>query len=398
MIEIQTLLHPTDGSDAAAPARALAEALADRFDADLHTLRVDVAPTASAEAEDEVSVTPLGDDRQRVEVTQRLPSVGDAIAQYAADAAADLIVMGTHGRSGFNRIVMGSTAEYVLRRSPCPVLTVRPDAAPFGDGPVLCALEFEDADDGVLEAAAGLAHALGVRLVVFHAVEPIVLPAPYAVEMGVLGLDELVRGAREALAERLAARPDLPVAAESLAEAGMAVPLIVETAERIGAGVVVQGSHGRRGLGRALLGSVAEAVARRAPCPVLTLRRGARPLAVSERDALTGARPISRDDWSSTIDALSLYAERDPWTVSVSVVGGGADGDVFASARLRGLTYDPHDDALCVMVDGAEHSVRQPLALRLLRDGGGEPFTLEVVRRDGARERISAGPAATGAG
>lgn len=286
MIHLQTVLHPTDGSDAAAPARVLAQDLAAHYDADLHLLHVDVTPTSNAEATDTVDVTPLDDGRRMIEVTQHLPSVGDAIAQYAADTKADVIVMGTHGRSGLDRAVMGSTAEYVLRRAPCPVLTVGPKASPEKIGPVLCALELADADGGVLETAAGLAMALDQRLVVVHAVEPIVLPAPYSVEIGAMGMDELVAAAREHVAERLAPLAALGVEAETVVDAGMALPEILDCAERVGAGLIVQGSHGRKGLGRVLLGSVAEAVARKAPCPVLTVRRGARPLAASLREAV----------------------------------------------------------------------------------------------------------------
>lgn len=286
MIEIQTVLHPTDGSDAAAPAHALARDLAERHGADLHLLHVDVAPTSAADAEDEVAVSPLGDGRRLVEVTQRLPSVGEAVAQYAADVPADLIVMGTHGRSGFDRAVMGSVAEAVLRKAPCPVLTVGPKATPDHNGPVLCALELADADGGVLETAAGMAASLGERLIVFHAVEPVVLPAPYAVEIGGIGTDELVNQARDQVNERVRELSDLGAEVETLVEAGMAVPEILAQAESTGARLLVQGSHGRKGLGRALLGSVAEAVARKAPCPVLTVRLGARPLARSLREAV----------------------------------------------------------------------------------------------------------------
>ena len=69
--------------------------------------------------------------------------------------------MGTHGRSGVGRLTLGSTAERVLRQSPCPVLTVGPEADAGATGSVLAPLAFESASDIALETAAALAESLG---------------------------------------------------------------------------------------------------------------------------------------------------------------------------------------------------------------------------------------------
>jgi nucleotide-binding universal stress UspA family protein len=393
MIEIQTLLALTDFSDPAADALVLAESLAERHDSTLHQLHIEIIPSGGKFVRHADVVRQSGDGR-RTERTRQAPFAGAAIVAYAAEISADLLVMGTHGRGGWDRIVLGSTAEYVLRRSPCPVLTVGPGAEALASGPVIAAVAFGDDEANVIETAAGFAHALGTRLVVFHAVEPVILPAPYAVEIGSIGLDKLVDDAREALAVRLRERVTLPVAAEAIVRAGAPEPELLDLIQETGASLVVQGTHGRSGIARAFLGSVAESVVRRAPVPVLTVPMGSRPLVVSDRDTLTRSEPLVRESWGATLEGLSLYAETAPWGVTVSVVGQDASGTILSGARLRGLSYDPQNDAIDVMTDGADHRILRPLAIRLAGNGGRDPFALEVVRRDGARERIEAEPLA----
>ena len=392
MIELKTILIPTDRSDMAADALVMGEALAKRHGATLHEFHVEIVPPSGRfeRATDLVAET-LGE--KRVERTRQSPAPAAAIVAYAAEISADVIVMGTHGRGGWDRAILGSTTDYVLRRAPCPVLTIGPRAEPFAQGPVLAAVSFGEDAANVIEAAAGFAHAAGARLVVLHVVEPVVLPAPYSMEFAPMSMDTLVIDAREALSERLRERVSLPVASEAIVRAGAAEPEVLALAEEIGAGLIVQGSHGRGSIGRALLGSVADGVVRRAPCPVLTIRQGVRPLTVTDRDALTQTEPLAHENWARTLEGLSLYPEDAPWTVTVGVVGQDVSGTILDGVRLHGLAYDPHDDAIDVMTSGGDHRITRPLAVRLAGGGGSEPFALEVVRRDGARERIEAEPA-----
>ena len=139
MLPIRTVLHPTDFSDAARPAFELASALARDYRAML--VVVHVVPATHAFAPDGIAVPfPV---EEPYEVHARLarlhpadPGVhtehrvleGDAAEQIlraARDAAADVIVLGTHGTSGLARLLVGSVAESVMRKAPCPVLTVR---------------------------------------------------------------------------------------------------------------------------------------------------------------------------------------------------------------------------------------------------------------------------------
>lgn len=143
MLRIQTILVPTDFSEIAEKALHVARALARDHRAKLVLMSAPLPPPPAAEV-----YVPVGDFAGLTEEARRqltslaktvteLPvetrvlvgSPGSAIVELANDCQADLIVMGTHGRSGLSRVLLGSVAEYVLRHAPCPVLTIKPAAA-----------------------------------------------------------------------------------------------------------------------------------------------------------------------------------------------------------------------------------------------------------------------------
>jgi len=139
MAPIHTILHPTDFSDQAAYALHLASALARDYVARLVVLHVVVTPPAIySEAvvvppsreyleEGKARLDQLVVPGENVRAERRLAE-GDPVREIlrvAGEIYADLIVMGTHGRTGLPRLLMGSVAEQVLREAPCPVLTVR---------------------------------------------------------------------------------------------------------------------------------------------------------------------------------------------------------------------------------------------------------------------------------
>jgi len=142
--QFKTILVATDFSQASEHALAYAQALATSFGSTLHLLHVVPDPVlASAWSEAYAyDLTALGESlRSEAEqqLTERAKSIRDVavttealvgspagtIAGTAAERGVDLIVMGTHGRSGFSHLFMGSVAERVVRSAPCPVLTVR---------------------------------------------------------------------------------------------------------------------------------------------------------------------------------------------------------------------------------------------------------------------------------
>jgi len=267
-----TILVPTDGSDVAGVAAAQAVALAERFGAEVHALYVredaadergEVATAAAAEqaaAADVAATTAVVDADGPVHRT---------ILDYADDHGVDCIVMGTHGRTGLDRYVLGSVAERTLRASSVPVVTVHEDTVVDEElDAILVPTDGSDVAEAAAAHAVDLATVTGASIHVVHVVDVGVLPAE---ESGVL-LDELQRAGQRALEsviDRAEAADVSSVQASVLS--GSPYRAIVDYAESEDIDLVVMGTHGRTGFDRYLLGSVTERVVRLSDRPVLTL-------------------------------------------------------------------------------------------------------------------------------
>jgi nucleotide-binding universal stress UspA family protein len=144
MITLKTILVPSDFSECSEEALRYGLELARRFNASLHLLHVvqdpitmpwaaegfsaplfEVVDEWEKQALDRLKAAVPDADRDRVTVAAMVATPYAEILAYAAAHNVDLIVMGTHGRSGVSHILLGSIAERVVRRAPCPVLTVR---------------------------------------------------------------------------------------------------------------------------------------------------------------------------------------------------------------------------------------------------------------------------------
>jgi nucleotide-binding universal stress UspA family protein len=193
------------------------------------------------------------------------------ILMTAGAIGSDLIVMGTHGRTGLRRLVAGSVAETVLRQARCPVLALsspRTSRETVGVRVILCPTDFSERSEAGVKVARALARDQGARLILLH-----VLPVEvvlYGTVPAPLDLPE-IRDSLQSMGE-LIDGPDLKYPVETRLTQGDAAAQILQVAEEVGAGIIVMGTHGRTGLGRMLLGSVAESVLRRARCPVLTVK------------------------------------------------------------------------------------------------------------------------------
>lgn len=201
---------------------------------------------------------------------------GDAaqeILRVGKDIKADLIAMTTHGRTGLRRELVGSVTEQVLRHSSIPVLAFRPGTK-IGDWRrMVVALDGSAAAETVLGDAAELARAMGATLhlvrvksvlpqLVMHPGLPFPMP------------EEEPQPYLEGIANRLAGKGILTL---SETRQGEAADEISAFARETDAGLICLTTHGRTGLSRMLLGSVAESVLRSAPCPVLLRRAVAAP-------------------------------------------------------------------------------------------------------------------------
>lgn len=212
----------------------------------------------------------LGADRVTSTFTAGIP--WEQIAEtLRGDPAFDLVVMGTHGRTGLGRFLLGSVTEKVVRHAPCSVLAVRSGPVkPFGH--VLCPVDFSESSRHGVELAAELAAEGGAGITLLHVVE---LPVSYSGEMPVPGfVEDLDRQAArliEQWATELRAKVKVPVVTRTrIGSAGVQTLAVLE--EDPSFDLVITGSHGRTGLRRVLLGSVAEKLVRHARCPVLVAR------------------------------------------------------------------------------------------------------------------------------
>jgi nucleotide-binding universal stress UspA family protein len=196
----------------------------------------------------------------------------EKILRTALELKCDLIVMGTHGRGGVPRMLMGSVAEAVARAAPCPVLTLRtPDPGNTTRErieTILVSTDFDESSALAARIGSVLARQLGARLVLLHVV-PMDVLGPGEVPLPI-DLDRY-HASLEALRSELSrAAPAFPV--EVRLGRGDVAAEILKTAESVGCDLIVMSTHGRSGVSRVLMGSQAEAVSRRSNCPVLTIK------------------------------------------------------------------------------------------------------------------------------
>jgi nucleotide-binding universal stress UspA family protein len=202
----------------------------------------------------------------------------EEIARRARTVRTDLVVMGTHGRRGFERFVMGSVAARVVSRAPCAVLTVpRPPEGALPGAPsyarIVCAVDLWAADPP-LEAAAALARTMKGSVIALHVVEGLPEHETTARTAHIDWPDFIelvVQDARRRLRQAVE-RHGTDGAFDQLVLCGKAYRDIVDVATARSAGLIVMGAHARNPLERLFVGSTATHVLRLAPCPVLTVR------------------------------------------------------------------------------------------------------------------------------
>ncbi len=138
---------------------------------------------------------------------------------------------------------------------------------------ILVPTDFSENAEQALEYAVALASKLDARIHLLNALVLLSISPEIAVAMSTRRIDELMTDSQKALDRLVAARSGKAAFGPTLQKSGDPRMVIEETAAEIGADLIVMGTHGRRGVSRLLLGSVAESVARTAPCPVLLVRK-----------------------------------------------------------------------------------------------------------------------------
>lgn len=302
MIDIKRILCPIDLSDASQHALEHAVAAAKWFEAHITLLHVYGTPqfvpapempgyvplVPSPEPEDTIEhltervrrfCSSVLIDRS-VEILVRKGDPAKEIVRLAEQIPADLLVMGTHGRGGFERLFLGSVTEKVLRSTPSAVLTVPPRSKGPTAGPILyrrilCPIDFSDAATRALQHALSIARHTSARLTVLHVVEDFV-DAPQLDVNVHFTVPEYRRYLEEdAIARLKAAVPDEARTwgiVEEQVTAGKASREILRVAAAVEAELIVMGVQGRGAVDRWVFGSTTHRIVREATCPVLTLR------------------------------------------------------------------------------------------------------------------------------
>ena len=208
--------------------------------------------------------------------------VHDAILAQVAATQADLLVLGTHGRSGFQRLFLGSVTEKVIRKVKCPTLIVPPRAPDIAPGApvefhrVLCPIDFSDGSLAALEYAINLSEEADGQLTLLHVTE---MPAaltqePFVVEDEIDRIREAAAtDARRKLANLIPENARAYCTIDTAVVEGRAYREILRRATDKKTDLIVMGVHGRGALDLLLFGSTTHHVIRASACPVLIVRQ-----------------------------------------------------------------------------------------------------------------------------
>ena len=211
-----------------------------------------------------------------------LPS--EQIIKLAQTTQADLVITGTHGWTGIDRVMMGSVAERVICQAPCPVLSIRDVQSGSTDlnedlktevlstlRRILLPIDFSDCSLDAYEYVANLEKPQDISITLLHVIEPL----SYSLDFTISHPTE-DRKYREKIKARLTELTHTftkqGFTANYLIESKLTSEAIMAAAAKVRASLIVMGTHGRQGLRRLVMGNVATAVLRQSLIPVLTVK------------------------------------------------------------------------------------------------------------------------------
>jgi nucleotide-binding universal stress UspA family protein len=307
-----SILVPLDGTATAASALPYAEALASRTGARLMLMRAASAPRLaadvaaaqrdvldSADAYLKATAAELEARGKHVDIALPYGPAATWIPEEAALRHADLVVMATHDRAGIDRWLHGSVSEQVAAHSPVPVLVVRAtddmravERLSMPDPFLVVPLDGSDFAEAALPIAADLARALHARLVLVSIVvppAPVAAPGVFPFSAAMPLVTELEKDAWEYVRRTRAALPTWLIE-DVVVRVGDPAIEIALVAEQRAAAAVVMATHGRTGIVRTILGSVAGGGVHHAATPVL-LVHPRRPRAAEEPAIAYSASP-----------------------------------------------------------------------------------------------------------
>lgn len=278
---LKNILFATDFSPCSQAAMPYARAIAERYGSTVHLVHV-VSPEPMMEipleqvpeldadkdvAQDTIKTLLATKPFGKVPLTSTVERglLWDVLATLIEEKSIDLVVIGTHGRLGLKKLVLGSVAEQVFRLAPCPVLTVGPEApheaaAEVTFKTILFATDFYSGSQHALAYAVSLARADNSRLILLHAVSG-----------GKEDADPALAGQK--IAEMVSAETMQELKPEIVTERGHAAETILAVAKDKGAELIVMGTHhAMPSVAAHLPWTTAAKVVAEAHCPVLTLR------------------------------------------------------------------------------------------------------------------------------
>jgi nucleotide-binding universal stress UspA family protein len=312
--QIHNVLVPIDFSPPSLEAIEFALPLLKKFDAELHLVHVfapdyplaamATMPLIVPELEVGRSVRRhLKEVAKKYQIELRQENIHalkgrpfQEVCDLARDIGVDLIVISTRGNTGLKHLVIGSTAERVVRHSPCPVLVVRRrDQKKKGSSrgkfsrpalafrKIIVPIDFSECSMKGLAYAKALAKQFGSTLILLHSVnlEYYVAGDEYARYDFPLLMRQAEKAAKEKMRDLIRKTDWEGLKAETMLEIGHAGQEICDRAKDRSADLIVTSTHGNTGLKHILLGSTAEYVVRHAHCPVLVVPSHERPVITS---------------------------------------------------------------------------------------------------------------------
>jgi nucleotide-binding universal stress UspA family protein len=282
-IALKNLLFATDFEASASRALPFAVALADRCGAKVYAAHV-IPPGAYALASPEsIDLTleelqaqairslnqiidPLRRQGQRCGTLLGCGDVLDVLMEFVRNHGVDLLVAGTSGRHGLGKVLLGSTAEEIIRVAPCPVLTVGPHVmavASAGVRSILCATDFSLGSLRAAELAVSLAHEYEADLTLVHVVDEALTESAH----------RAIQRNEQRLREMIPSGPKLPYQPGVVVEIGPVAKRILAVASERIADIIVMGVRGAGAFAETAshFGSIAHRVVALAPCPVMTV-------------------------------------------------------------------------------------------------------------------------------
>src|SRR5450759_550595 len=282
-IALRNILFATDFEASASRALPLAVALADRYGARFYAAHV-IPPGAYALAPPEsIELTleelqahasralnqiidPLRQHGQSCGTLLGCGDVPNVLVEFVRNHGVDLVVVGTSSRGGLGKVLLGSTAEEIIRVAPCPVLTVGPHVTAEGSvrvRSIVYATDFSLGSSRAAEFAVSLAHEYQADLTLVHVVDEVLTESP----------DRAIQLTEQRLREMIPSEPQLLYEPEVVVETGPVAERILAVANELIADIIVMGVRGAGAFAQTAsrFGSVAHKVVSLATCPVVTI-------------------------------------------------------------------------------------------------------------------------------